>query len=71
MPSGLSDDRASYTFIHNGKSNFIVSAGDDDLHDIAALINVIGPYSGKKAIPSATKVITIAADGDWTIKRNH
>src|SRR5215467_4651042 len=64
---GLANGRASYTFTHNGRSTFIVLAEDDHLYRTGTLINIIGPYSGRKAVPTGTKIITISADGDWTI----
>jgi hypothetical protein len=71
VPPVLSHDPAFYTFTHNGRSNFIVEADDDGLSHVDTLINNIGPYSGRMTIPDGTKVINIAADGDWTIKRNN
>jgi hypothetical protein len=70
VPPALSDGPASYTFTHSGKSNFIVVPADGGLYHAAALINIIGPYTGEKTVPGGTEIIGILADGDWTIKRN-
>ena len=60
--------RASWTFTHDGSSNFIVyqycTSGLDDL-----LVNEIGSYSGRNIVAKGTCLIDIAADGAWKIKK--
>jgi len=63
MLAGLS----TYVFTHPGRENFIVDAYGDDSGD-TNLINDIGHFSGEEIVPSDARVITIAADGDWSIK---
>ncbi len=63
MLSGLS----TFVFTHSGSANFIVDAYGDDNGD-TSLINEIGHFSGEEVVPSDTRVITIEADGNWTIK---
>lgn len=54
---------------HNGEANFIVygytrlgTYGD-------LLINEIGAYRGKVLLPTGTRLVTIKADGTWTLVR--
>lgn len=51
---------------HDGQSNFIIwaydNAGNADL-----LVNEIGPYKGTVTWPAGPRVISIRADGNWTI----
>lgn len=54
---------------HTGRSNFIVHAHTrvGDFPDL--LINKIGRYRGKVLLPAGTRLITIKADGPWTLTR--
>lgn len=54
-------------FTHSGRANFIIDAYGEDSAD-TSLINEIGHFSGEEIVPSDTRVITIKADGDWSIK---
>ncbi|MEV0974971.1 hypothetical protein [Microtetraspora glauca] len=54
---------------HNGESNFIVygyprvgTYGD-------LLFNQIGSYKGKALLPVGTRLVTVHADGTWTLTR--
>lgn len=54
---------------HNGSSNFIVEAyGSNGAWDLIA--NEIGAYRGTVRWPAGPRVISIRADGDWTISIN-
>jgi hypothetical protein len=61
--SGLS----TFVFKHSGSANFIVDAYGDDSGD-TSLVNEIGHFSGEEIVPSDARVITIEADGNWSIK---
>jgi hypothetical protein len=61
--SGLTTMHAT----HTGQANFIVDAYVDGGQN--NLINEIGHYTGEVQIPGATFLITIHADGAWTLTR--
>lgn len=72
--SGSGDDVLSWTgsartarFTHDGSGNFIVWALQRDGTMIDLLVNEIGSYDGTVAIPSGTRLLTVEADGGWTI----
>ncbi|MEU6788797.1 hypothetical protein ABZ912_57255 [Nonomuraea angiospora] len=57
------------TAVHIGESNFIVQSytrlgswGD-------LLFNDIGSYQGSSVLPAGTRLVTVKADGPWTLKR--
>jgi hypothetical protein len=54
---------------HNGESNFIVYgyARIGSYPDL--LINEIGTYKGKVLLPTGTRLVTVKADGSWTLIR--
>ncbi|WP_449060426.1 hypothetical protein [Planomonospora algeriensis] len=63
---GLRTARAA----HNGEGNFIVHAyprvgayGD-------LLFNRIGDYRGKALLPTGTRLVTVKADGTWSLTRS-
>ena len=54
---------------HTGRSNFIVHGYTriGDFPDL--LVNRIGRYRGKVVLPSGTRLVTVKADGAWTLTR--
>jgi hypothetical protein len=63
--SGLASIKAT----HRGESNFIVSAyGSADIAS-GGLINEIGNYSGEVVVPDGTVILSIEADGTWTLTK--
>lgn len=52
-------------FTHNGTSNFIVEAVTSRDWDL--VVNEIGGYDGRRPVAVAPSVISVRADGDWTI----
>ncbi|MGI5293104.1 hypothetical protein ACQEVF_58700 [Nonomuraea polychroma] len=55
--------------VHSGEANFIVQSytrvgtyGD-------LLFNEIGGYRGKALLPAGTRLVTVKADGSWTLQR--
>jgi len=61
-------EAARWDFTHNGARNFIVYRlvpGDLEL-----LVNTIGVYEGTVPVTAAAGVVTIQADGDWTLTAN-
>ncbi len=67
VPDGMLSALSTFVFAHSGSANFIVDAYGDDSGD-TNLVNEIGHFSGEEVVPSDAKVITIEADGDWSIK---
>lgn len=57
------------TGTHDGESNFIVWCYVKDDHP-SLLYNEVGPYSGSAVLPSGAFVLTIQADGDWTVEED-
>lgn len=54
-------------FTHDGTSNFIVLGLDNTGEWDNLYINEIGPYSGSKVIDATTHLLTVRADGAWTM----
>lgn len=51
---------------HDGKANFLVTEyGDAPISNLQ--VNEIGPYSGKSLVDAGPAVVTVTADGKWTI----
>jgi hypothetical protein len=67
VPKGALSGLSTYMFAHTGHGNFIVKAFGSDSGE-TLLVNEIGRFSGEEVVPSDTAVITIGADGDWSIK---
>jgi hypothetical protein len=59
------DDLAVVTIKHKGKSNFVVQVLGTDGTDL--LVNEIGRYTGEGIIPPSTLLVTVDADGSWSI----
>lgn len=54
---------AMWTLTHEGSSNFMV----DSTAAMMMLVNEIGSYEGTVPVPAGEGIVTINADGDWTI----
>ncbi|MGY1821646.1 hypothetical protein [Geodermatophilus sp. SYSU D00079] len=67
LVAGAAEGLTPVTFAHQGESNFAVWAYGDS-QDL--LVNEIGAYSGQTLIPSGTVVLTVEADGPWSITRS-
>lgn len=67
----LQEGLATFKMTHNGQSNFIVHLLDDQGNDdFGSLVNVIGSFSGSKALQipaSGQYLLDIQADGAWTV----
>ncbi|WP_244971479.1 hypothetical protein [Paramicrobacterium chengjingii] len=60
-------DAASATIVHVGSGKFIVQEDTAESLSFGLLINEIGTYSGTVPVSADLSVITVTADGDWTI----
>lgn len=67
VPDGTLSGLSTFVFTHTGHENFIVDAYGQDSGD-TNLVNEIGHFSGEEIVPSDALLITIQADGDWSIK---
>jgi hypothetical protein len=59
-----------FRFTHSGTNNFIVHLLDSDGRRVESLVNVIGGFSGSKAVRISKPgqyILDIDADGAWTI----
>ncbi|TXK43282.1 hypothetical protein [Nonomuraea sp. C10] len=54
---------------HNGESNFIVYGYTRVGRYGDLLINEIGPYKGRVLLSPGTRLVTVTADGSWTLSR--
>jgi hypothetical protein len=52
---------------HDGQSNFIVHVITRDNAD--GIINEIGPYDGRQAMPAGPAFVAVRADGNWTFTK--
>lgn len=55
------------TIAHDGAANFIVQQHSEDFLAMPLLVNEIGAYSGSVPLSAGPTVITVMADGSWTI----
>ncbi|MHA6668217.1 TM2 domain-containing protein [Homoserinimonas sp. A447] len=55
------------TATHDGSRNFVVSEQTDDAFHFGLLINEIGAYSGTVPLAGGPSVISVNADGGWTL----
>ncbi len=67
LVAGVAEGLTPVTFTHQGESNFAVHAIGDSR---SLLVNEIGAYSGETLIPAGTVVITVTADGPWTVAKS-
>lgn len=58
----------SFTFKHEGESNFQVELLDGNGDTVEYLVNAIGDYDGRagKYLPEGEYLLDITADGDWS-----
>ncbi|WP_182908092.1 hypothetical protein [Microbispora sp. H13382] len=68
----LSPTRGLHTVraAHNGEANFIVHANIRIGSYGDLLFNQIGRYRGKALLPVGTRLVTVHADGAWTLTRS-
>lgn len=59
----LGGDAATWHLTHNGESNFIVGSTSA----LMGLVNEIGSYEGNVPVTADPAIITIMADGGWSI----
>lgn len=55
------------TATHDGSRNFVVQEETGEVFSIGLLVNDIGAYSGTVPLSSGPSVITVTADGNWTL----
>lgn len=55
------------TATHDGSRNFVVSEQTDDAFHFGLLVNEIGAYSGTVPLAAGPSVISVKADGGWTL----
>lgn len=55
------------TATHDGGSNFVVQEETGKAFSMGLLVNEIGTYSGTVPLSSGPSVITVGADGNWTM----
>jgi len=55
---------------HAGDANFIVHAYTRPGSFSDLLVNEIGRYKGKVLLPAGTRLVTVHADGPWTLTRS-
>lgn len=61
-------DAAALTATHRGTQNFVVYEETDQTFSMGLLINEIGKYSGTVPMSSGPSILTVQADGAWTLK---
>lgn len=52
---------------HDGSANIVVQEETNKIGSSGLLINEIGPYSGTVPLSAGPAVITVQADGNWTM----
>ncbi|WP_206448096.1 TM2 domain-containing protein [Agrococcus sp. KRD186] len=60
-------DAGAAALTHDGAANFIVQQHSDDFLAMGLLVNDIGAYTGTVPIGAGPSVVTVMADGNWTI----
>jgi hypothetical protein len=55
------------TATHSGERNFVVFEETDAAFSYGLLVNEIGAYSGVVPLSAGPSVITVTADGAWTL----
>lgn len=58
---------AALNATHDGERNFVIYEETADAFNFGLLVNEIGPYSGTVPLSSGPSVITVTADGGWTL----
>jgi hypothetical protein len=60
-------DAATWSVTHDGESNFALSFYTDADFEMPLLVNEIGSYEGESAVGAGLGLVTVNADGSWTI----
>ncbi|GAA3773818.1 hypothetical protein GCM10022240_27110 [Microbacterium kribbense] len=60
-------DAAALTATHDGSRNFVVYEATDQLFSMGLLVNEIGKYSGTVPLSAGPSIISVQADGAWTL----
>ncbi|KAA6435966.1 NINE protein [Agrococcus sediminis] len=75
-PSGSGDgvflyagDAGALAITHDGQGNFIVMEHNDSMFSMGLLVNEIGSYSGTVPLSAGPSVVTVMADGAWTLSQ--
>jgi hypothetical protein len=55
------------TATHDGTSNFAILEETNEAFNMGLLVNEIGPYTGTVPLSSGPSVISVSADGNWTL----
>ena len=61
------DGAASLTATHSGTSNFVVYQETEEAFNMGLLVNEIGAYSGTVPLSAGPSILTVTADGAWTL----
>ena len=61
------DDAASLTATHAGTRNFVVYQETEEAFNMGLLVNEIGAYSGTVPLSAGPSILTVTADGAWTL----
>ncbi|WEG09300.1 TM2 domain-containing protein [Microbacterium horticulturae] len=61
-------DAAALTATHKGSANFVVYEETSEAFSMGLLINEIGKYSGTVPLSAGPSIVTVKADGAWTLK---
>jgi hypothetical protein len=65
--AGAAEGLTPVTLTHQGESNFVaIGYGDGQ----SLLVNEIGAYTGETLLPAGTLVLTVEADGPWSIAKS-
>lgn len=60
-------DAGALAASHAGERNFVVIEETAGMFSMGLLVNTIGAYSGTVPLSAGPSVITVQADGDWTL----
>ncbi len=66
--SPQSSGLTTITITHDGVSNFVVTSYDSSGQNL--LVNEIGQYGGQTTLPAGSFLLSVTADGAWTITVN-
>ncbi|GAA1468895.1 NINE protein [Microbacterium thalassium] len=58
---------AALTATHDGERNFAILEETSEAFNMGLLVNEIGTYSGTVPLSAGPSVITVTADGNWTL----
>lgn len=58
---------AALTATHDGARNFVVYEETSELFSMGLLVNTIGPYSGTVPLSAGPSILTVEADGAWSL----